>query len=113
MIARLVGLAGLVLIFNAALAPSAEEPWIELSGEPGLEAWNKPHGDWLVAGGVEVDPNKPRRLLAKPGKGVLVNGPKGSTHNLLSKKSFGDMELHLEFLIPTESNSGVKFEGLY
>jgi hypothetical protein len=60
-----------------------------------------------------MDPQDPKRLTAKPGNSVLVNGPKGRTRNLLSKQKFGDIESHIEFLIPERSNSGVKFEGLY
>ena len=44
---------------------------------------------------------------------MIVNGPIGTTRNLLSKDSFGDLEAHFEFLVPKGSNSGVKFEGLY
>jgi hypothetical protein len=60
-----------------------------------------------------MDAKNPKMLMANPGRGVLVNGPKGRTRNLLSKQKFGDIEAHLEFLIPQRSNSGVKFEGLY
>jgi hypothetical protein len=60
-----------------------------------------------------MDSKNPKRLTATPGKGILVNGPTGRTRNLLTKQQFGDIEVHLEFLIPKGSNSGVKFEGLY
>jgi hypothetical protein len=43
----------------------------------------------------------------------MYNGPKGRTRNLLSKQSFGDLEMHVEFLIPKKSNSGVKMHGVY
>src|SRR5206468_2805738 len=94
----------------AMFAPSGradEGGWVSLST---LEAWKEPHGTWFRAGEVVIDPQNPRLLAAKP---VLVNGPKGNTNNLISKQSFGDIELHMEFLIPKRSNSGVKFEGLY
>jgi hypothetical protein len=32
---------------------------------------------------------------------------------LLSKQDYGDVEAHIEFLVPKGSNSGVKFEALY
>src|SRR5262249_28454206 len=49
----------------------------------------------------------------KPGTGVFVNGPAGRISDLITKQSFGDLEIHVEFLIPKGSNSGVKFHGLY
>jgi hypothetical protein len=89
-----------------------DERWIDLSAG-NLEAWVAPTGDWFVAGSVVMDPQDPKLLAAKPGTGVLVNGAKGRTRNLLSKQRFSDIEAHVEFLIPKRSNSGVKFEGLY
>ena len=78
-----------------------------------LDAWKMPHGDWQQVGGVELDPKNAKKLLAKDGKGVWYNGPKGRTANLFSKQKFSDVELHLEFNIPKGSNSGIKFHGHY
>jgi hypothetical protein len=92
---------------------AADNPgWIELS-ENGFDAWKEPRGDWFFADRVAMDAKNPKRLTAAPGKGILVNGPNGRTRNLLTKQKFGDLEVHLEFLIPKGSNSGVKFESLY
>jgi hypothetical protein len=99
-------------LFVSAL-PADEEGWIALSGTNDLEAWAEPKGDWFVAGSVGLDPKNPNRLAAMPGTGILVNGRNGRTHNLITKQKFGDIEAHVEFLIPKGSNSGVKFEGLY
>ena len=78
-----------------------------------LAAWKTPHGDWTQIADVELDPKNPKKLLAKDGKGVWYNGPKGRTANLFSKQKFGDVEVHLEFNIPKGSNSGIKFHGHY
>jgi hypothetical protein len=96
-------------------SPAADEPaWIELIGEKtSLDVWRKPAGNWIVAGGVEVDAKNNKRLVALPGKGVLVNGKKGRERNLVTKQVFGDVEMELEFLIPARSNSGVKFHAVY
>ena len=92
----------------------AEEPgWISLIGDHELAAWREPTGAWLAAGDARLDPKDPARLAAVAGSGVIINGPAGSTTNLLSKQTFGDIEAHLEFLIPRGSNSGVKLQGLY
>jgi hypothetical protein len=98
---------------SVEIAQSDVGVWIEFIGEQGLEHWKKPSGDWIVGGGVRVDPKNPSRLVAEPGHGMLVNGPSGKTTNLLTKHNFGDVESHFEFLIPKGSNSGVKFEGFY
>ena len=47
------------------------------------------------------------------GRGVLIDGPAGRTRYLLTKQDSGDLEAHIEFLIPRHSNSGVKLQGLY
>src|SRR5437868_6465202 len=101
-----------LLPFFTANAWGDQNGWTDLSAK-GLESWATPTGEWLVAGSAVLDPQNPKLLATKPGHGILVNGPKGRTRNLLSKEKFGDIEVHLEFLIPQRSNSGVKFEGLY
>jgi hypothetical protein len=67
----------------------------------------------MIAGSVEVDAKNPRRLQATAGKEILVNCPKGRARDLVTKQQFGDVAVHVEFLIPKGSNSGVKLMGLY
>ncbi len=98
---------------SAGRVQEHESPWIELVGADELGAWKKPHGQWQKAGDAQLDPKNPRRLIATPGRGVIVNGPTGKTANLFTTRDFGDVEAHFEFLIPQGSNSGVKLEGLY
>jgi hypothetical protein len=43
----------------------------------------------------------------------MVNGPIGRTSNLMSEVEFGDVEAHVEFMVPKGSNSGVYFQGRY
>jgi hypothetical protein len=108
---RHLPLASLVLLTVTLSARTADEKgWIELTD---LASWREPVGDWLLAENVGIDPDKPRLLSAKAGKGILVNGRKGRARDLLSKQSFGDVEVHVEFLLPRGSNSGVKLQGLY
>ncbi|BCS32265.1 hypothetical protein TBR22_A14750 [Luteitalea sp. TBR-22] len=45
--------------------------------------------------------------------GVILNGPTGKTANLCTSRTFGDVELYLEFMLPKGSNSGVYLQGLY
>lgn len=111
---RLSSLALTCLLLALPATRGAEEAkWITLSGPEGLKAWKGPTDDWMLAAGVELDPKNPKKLVAKPGEEILVNSPKGRAHDLVTKQSFGDIEAHVEFLIPKGSNSGVKFEGHY
>jgi hypothetical protein len=106
--AGLLGLLALVVSLSPCRAD--ETGWTDLTN---LGAWKKPTGDWFLADNVAIADDNPRLLTAKPGKSILVNGPKGRTPDLLSKEAFADVEFHAEFLIPNRSNSGVKFVGLY
>jgi hypothetical protein len=106
----MTGVDGLALCPEAQ---SAEEGWIELTPGQSLDAWKAPTGAWTFVAAVRLDPENPRRLAAEPGSGVLYNGPSGRTSNLVTRQSFGDLEAHFEFLIPTGSNSGIKFGGVY
>ena len=44
---------------------------------------------------------------------MLINGRRGSAPDLVSRQTFGDVEVHVDFKIPRRSNSGVKLMGLY
>src|SRR4051794_257339 len=100
------------LSLPGALAAQGEEPgegWIDLTGSNTFAAWKSPTEAWAFVGNVHLDPDNPKRLVAEPGSGVLYNGPTGRTRNLVTREDFGDLEAHVEFLIPKGSNSGVKF----
>ncbi len=77
-----------------------------------LEKWKKA-GTWFEAGDVALDPANPKLLAATDGKGVLVNGKDGKTANLFTLEEYGDVELHVEFMVSKGSNSGVYFCGRY
>lgn len=99
-----------LLAASPAAISADDKGWIELTN---LDSWRKPVGDWLLAESAGIDSDNPRLLAAKPGKTILVNGRKGREPDLLSKQAFGDLEVHVEFLVPKGSNSGVKLQGLY
>jgi hypothetical protein len=105
-----------LLLFLAALVPAraAEEGWLDLTSDAkAREGWETLKEEWAVGGNAKVDPKNPRKLVAEPGDGVLVNSPKGRAHNLITRQKFTDAEAHVEFVIPKGSNSGVKMMGLY
>jgi hypothetical protein len=79
----------------------------------GLTAWRGDTGTWVAVGDATPDPADLKRLKTSPGTGVLVNGPEGRTANLLSRLEHGDAEVHVEFMVPEGSNSGVYLQGRY
>jgi hypothetical protein len=97
------------------LSPCAEaqEP-VNLFAD-NLTAFRGPKfGDWYQATEVGLDPKNPRLLVGKEGTGgIWVNGAKGRANDLFTKAKYGDIDVHLEFLLGKGSNSGIKFHGHY
>jgi hypothetical protein len=118
----LVRMTCLVAAICGTLAEAAEEPkkpdskpgdgWTDLM-KP--EAWKKVDAGWIITDEVTLKKDKNTQLSAtkKEGGTIWVNGEKGRLADLYTKKDFGDCEVHVEFLIPKNSNSGVKFHGVY
>lgn len=106
------GTISLLAVFLAACAPAVrgDEGWVELSGP---DAWVDPVRDWTVVGDVVLNGKDPRRFDARPGMGVIYNGPTGRGPNLVSRRAFSDVEVHAEFVVPKGSNSGIKLEEVY
>jgi hypothetical protein len=104
-----------LLMVLSAVAPAGDDGWVTLvGGTPADLAHFRGKTDgWQTAAAVAPDPMNPRRLAVTTGTGVLVNGPQGRAADLVTTRTFGDVEVHAEFLIPQRSNSGVKLNGLY
>jgi hypothetical protein len=105
----LIGVAG---VTGEPSAP-AETSWIELFPGKELSAWRESRGQWMMVGETTTDPADAKRLAWKPGARVALNGPQGRTVDLVTAQEFGDIEIHVEFMIPKGSNSGVYFMGRY
>jgi len=88
----------------------AAPPTVSLNN---LEAWREPTSEWMIVGDTFKDPEDEKRLAWKPGTGVAINGPKGSSRHLFTKIEHADIEAHVEFMVPKGSNSGVYFQGRY
>lgn len=86
---------------------------IELFNGRDVSGWREKTGEWMAASEVPLDPKDAKRFAIKEGRGVLVNGPTGKTVNLVTTGEFGDLEMHVEFVVPQGSNSGVYFMGRY
>ncbi|MHA7944815.1 3-keto-disaccharide hydrolase [Formosa sp. 3Alg 14/1] len=78
-----------------------------------LEDFKTPTGDWFMAKDVKVDSVNHKLFTYAEGGDSFVNGATGKTVHLESKEAFGDIELHLEFLLPEGSNSGIYFQSRY
>jgi hypothetical protein len=91
---------------------AADDGWIGLMAP---DAWKRFDPGWIITDRVALDPERPTRLKAEPAEGgtIWVNGPRGRLPDLYTRQSFGDCEVHVEFLIAKNSNSGVKFHGVY
>ncbi len=103
---------GVLVVLLPRPVQSGETGRHQLVGDD-LSAWQPDHGLWINVGRAEMDPQHPKMLKTTPGSGTLVNGPTGRTSNLLSVIEHGDVEAHIEFMVPQGSNSGVYFQGRY
>lgn len=75
--------------------------WVPQEGKPSA---------WFTTTAVK---GEEKRLVAAPVPGgIIVNGT-GRTANLVTASKHGDCELHVEFMVPEGSNSGVYLHGLY
>jgi hypothetical protein len=106
---------GVILLVVAEIALSAKDDSasIVLFNGKNTSGWRKPAGDWMAAKSVSLNETNNKMFSIQQGQGVLVNGPKGKTENLLSEMEHGDVEAHVEFVVPKDSNSGVYFMGRY
>ena len=89
---------------------TTESDWIELAG---TSFWQENRGKWMVVGSVSLDPENDARLAFEAGEGIWANGPEGRTVDLHSILDHGDVEAHIEFMVPKGSNSGVYFQSRY
>src|SRR5688572_21469651 len=94
-----------VCLLTSAVGRTQEGGWTDLFGTD-LDAFRPVKTrDWHRAADVGLDPANPRKLLPKGTDGpVWVNGPKGRAENLFTKEKFGDVEVHLEFVMSAKSN---------
>ncbi len=77
-----------------------------------LSAWQR-NGEWNEAQDVFEHPRNEKLLSVTEGKGAIVNGRNAKSPPLASIQQFGDAKIHVEFIIPKSSNSGVYIQGQY
>jgi hypothetical protein len=115
---RPLALAFAFLLSMAVLAadpvkPAADDGWVELLKSGEGSPWQKVDVGWKFAKETALDKEKPNRLAATGDGNVWVNGTTGRLANLVTKQKYKDVEIHVEFLLGKNSNSGVKFGGVY
>lgn len=88
--------------------------WTDLLKSGTDSPWRKIDKNWIHATEVSLTPDKPTRLKATMDDGpIWVNGETGRLPDLVTKQSFKDVEVHVEFLLASRSNSGIKFHAVY
>jgi hypothetical protein len=108
--------ACVALVPRASADPISPGPdkdgWTHLLVE---SQWKKFDPAWIITSEVKLDLEKNNRLKAEKVKGGLiwVNGEKGRLPDLITKEEYGDCEVHVEFVIAKNSNSGIKFHAVY
>jgi hypothetical protein len=95
--------------------------WKPLFNGKDLDGWKLRNPDakkvWMVCDQVRLDPKDPGRLLPEGSGGapsaVLLCGDDGRGSDIMTVEHFYDYQIHLEFVVPREGNSGVYNRGLY
>jgi hypothetical protein len=68
---------------------------------------------WKVVSDVALDPADAKKLAGSAGEGVLFRAPVAHGTDIITEAEFGDCEVHVEFVVPKGSNSGVYLMGQY
>jgi len=110
---------GPVAYRNIWWAPIESDPFLAYGdgrvqiSDQGLSLFRGNTGEWQVVGDTGVKEDNAKLLVSEEGAGVILNGAKGKTRNLVTKIEFGDVRAHIEFMMAKDSNSGVYFAGQY
>jgi len=78
-----------------------------------LQSWREPTSPWSIVGTLALNPDAPKSFLATAGTGLTLGCAAGKSVNIMSVQEFGDCQVHVEFCVPKDSNSGVYFMGRY
>lgn len=89
--------------------------WIELIPETGKRGWRGAE-KWTKVTDVKLDVDNPVGIQSTPAgdeepAGLIVN--QNGASSLMTDTDFGDIELHVEFMIPKGGNSGVYLQERY
>ncbi|WP_343307287.1 family 16 glycoside hydrolase [Chitinophaga niabensis] len=107
---------GFLYVCGAGL--TITQPAFSQSGQIPLQdfsSFKNPSSSWQIAGDVSASLLKPNVLNTAKGTGILVNMPGKKAHgeDLYSNLEHGDMDLELDYMMASGSNSGIYFQGRY
>lgn len=88
---------------------AADDGWVSTTSLSSGTDWSQ-YDRWIDAEAIQSQGSV---LQASPGTGVLVNGVDGHAGELVTARQFGDCDIHMEFMVPEGSNSGVYVQGRY
>jgi hypothetical protein len=108
--AKKIGVAFTIWLTMVCSIAAATEK-VVLTGAD-LSAWLQ-NSEWSVVGDAFEHPRNEFLLSSREGKGVIINNRKAKSQPLVSRQEFGDQRIHVEFIIPKNSNSGVYIQGQY
>jgi hypothetical protein len=78
------------------------------------DEFQSPPANWIIAGDVFMDLFEYRDVQPSPGSGILLNTSSGDNpQDIFTEWEHGDLDLELEFMMASESNSGIYFQGRY
>ena len=111
---KLPVLPALLLISSTLFAADPADPknGFSFSGKD-LSGAQQPTGTWSVVSAVSIDPANPKAFVSTPGEGVLLNTLSTKTVDFKTEAEFGDSQIHLEFCVAKNSNSGIYVQGRY
>ena len=91
-LSRIIGVLGIAFVFGGCAGVSPNAGWVTLiDGEKGLENFGQlGEANWRAEGGA-----------------IVADKGKGNSNFLLSKKSYKDFELRVEFWADHTTNSGI------
>jgi lysophospholipase L1-like esterase len=107
-------LIAILLIINTTTTSACAEPptaWTSLLRPSSFDHWRDGHHGWRIVSDVSLSKDSRKQFDDKQGRGVLVSH--GDASNLESRDDYQDVDVKLDFMIPKQSNSGVKLMGRY
>ena len=108
-------LLGAAVCGTAALAAGPEGKPLIGADLSGWKVRNPKFAEtWQLVGNVMLDPSNPKKLVGQgSGGAILFRTPVEHGSDIYTEQAFGDCEVHVEFMVPKSSNSGVYLMGQY
>lgn len=103
----------LVVLAATAQAQNGELPYQDMNLQS-LEEFEETAANWQIGGDVYMEFGQRLHVEAQSGTGVLINTNQGSARrDIYTDWEHGDLDLEFEFMMASESNSGIYLQGRY